>query len=998
MKRLHKISFARAARLLPVLSALLLRGPVAGAQSSEPFNPFSAFKASAEAWAMSKYGDAKPSLYTGAMHYSVPIYTYHDPDFTLPISLEYNFDGYRPSQHSGTVGYGWNLACGGVITRDIRGLPDEDKVYGPQDRVMAGYYWTAKDDFGHVSDTLDFITTMSIYANTLCTGNAPTLEMARHLNPFQQIPVFISTIMQQGVPYTNSSISYDLTPDIYHFSLPGHSGDFMFMPDGTVRVFNSDLPHGEVKVEFDEPVGGCRYGDAPPVCSFTLTLGDGVKYVFGGTVSATDYSMASSTLPSSGIPSCSATSFRLAKIIAPNGRKVEFGYSSGKQVSISGGRSYTPLYSGKDYNHESELVKNRSFSFFSVLEDVRIDNVSIVTFSYANKVQDECGASYFDDTVPTTTPSSLQGFSYAISKRLARISVRNGSGEKVEDAVLTQAHPSAGTPKMFLTSVSTLGGGAFGFTYDLAGHTLPNNDCRQTDHWGYWNGCYLPDIRTIVSFSGSRYSQMSGSGKDPNAAYARAGALTQITYPAGGVTRIEYEGHEADGGLDEEGVIYTPPAGTSIAVGGVRVKLTVDSVDGLSPGDTTRYLYCQGFLYHMPRYVFTMPLEYSNGWTGSNQVELNMIVTGYNADCNYEVSRDEPIGYGEVTRNYPDGSIARTVFSAYDTVTADRYKEENAFFPYNYEPKKGIYATLDYIGNQLVSETAPYITKPYIDRRNMRGRMLSETTEDAEGNPVKRVGCQYGTDAVHLNYIWWNDLVQVIASPWTCESPFLERETVTDYADDGSSQSTERLLAYNAAGQVTVEATTSPQIVGDTLWIVRRYLHETGEGFSHTTLPGVLRRVGVGISHGGELRKTAGEQYDYTDPAVHANPSVITSYHYQVPPVMPSLAHLGDMNINGVPALTTFTRDSLFRITRADLPGGAWVEYDWDENNIVQVRENATGNATSYQWKSLVGVTGITAPSGRTESADYDSRNRLWRRKDTAGRVTESYHYKLKNE
>ena len=98
---------------LLVLTALLLRGPVAGAQSSEPFNPFSAFKASAETWAMSKYGDAKPSLYTGAMHFSVPIYTYQDPDFTLPVSLEYNFDGYRPGQHSGTVG----LGCRYTLTR-----------------------------------------------------------------------------------------------------------------------------------------------------------------------------------------------------------------------------------------------------------------------------------------------------------------------------------------------------------------------------------------------------------------------------------------------------------------------------------------------------------------------------------------------------------------------------------------------------------------------------------------------------------------------------------------------------------------------------------------------------------------------------------------------------------------------------------------------------------------------------------------------------------------
>lgn len=68
---------------------------------------------------MIRYGNNVPSLYTGAMEYSIPVYTYSDPDFTIPISLDYHFDGFRPAQASGTVGYGWNLGCGGIITREI---------------------------------------------------------------------------------------------------------------------------------------------------------------------------------------------------------------------------------------------------------------------------------------------------------------------------------------------------------------------------------------------------------------------------------------------------------------------------------------------------------------------------------------------------------------------------------------------------------------------------------------------------------------------------------------------------------------------------------------------------------------------------------------------------------------------------------------------------------------------------------------------------------------
>ena len=118
------------ARLLSLAGALLACVPLLRAQSLEPFSPYGIFSPSVEAWQMTRYGNLTPSLYTGAMTFSLPLYTYEDPDFTIPISLEYSFDGYRPGQHSGTVGYGWYLNCGGVITREVRGLPDEGDLDG----------------------------------------------------------------------------------------------------------------------------------------------------------------------------------------------------------------------------------------------------------------------------------------------------------------------------------------------------------------------------------------------------------------------------------------------------------------------------------------------------------------------------------------------------------------------------------------------------------------------------------------------------------------------------------------------------------------------------------------------------------------------------------------------------------------------------------------------------------------------------------------------------
>ena len=41
-----------------------------------------------ESFQIAKSGNLTPSLYTGALTYSLPIYTYSDPNFNIPISKE----------------------------------------------------------------------------------------------------------------------------------------------------------------------------------------------------------------------------------------------------------------------------------------------------------------------------------------------------------------------------------------------------------------------------------------------------------------------------------------------------------------------------------------------------------------------------------------------------------------------------------------------------------------------------------------------------------------------------------------------------------------------------------------------------------------------------------------------------------------------------------------------------------------------------------------------
>src|SRR5690349_20403739 len=71
------------------------------------------------------YGEHDVSLFTGTPEVSVPIVELKEGKLKLPISLQYRADGVKVDEHPGWVGSNWSLSSGGMITRVVKGLPDE---------------------------------------------------------------------------------------------------------------------------------------------------------------------------------------------------------------------------------------------------------------------------------------------------------------------------------------------------------------------------------------------------------------------------------------------------------------------------------------------------------------------------------------------------------------------------------------------------------------------------------------------------------------------------------------------------------------------------------------------------------------------------------------------------------------------------------------------------------------------------------------------------------
>ena len=324
-----------------VLALFILLPQPASAQDTDPFSYAASIIPSANAAEMMKYGNLTPSLYTGAMSYSLPVYTYQDEDFTIPVNLNYHFDGYRPAHHSGPYGMGWTLNCGGVITREVVGLPDE---YNSND-VYGFYFLTRRYSQDAISlrqslqnDSFPYISDSGAYYASHSTPYLPSLDLFQFLG---DTPLLSSSPITY-VSLSNSNLPelFDPASDVYHFHFDGIDGKFIILPSGKVLVFESSVPPEELSITMN--MNGAAAGNA----TITIKTGNGTSYLFGGDDSLIDYSF-DATLPT--VSDKFFSSLKLHKVTSANGRMVEYDYS---EPGYQFGRSFIDV----SYSPEVRLI------------------------------------------------------------------------------------------------------------------------------------------------------------------------------------------------------------------------------------------------------------------------------------------------------------------------------------------------------------------------------------------------------------------------------------------------------------------------------------------------------------------------------------------------------------------------------------------------------------------------------------------------------------------
>jgi len=112
-----------------------------------------------------KYGDFPVSLNSGVIAVNVPLGKLKGHKLDVNLGLSYHASGIKVTDVASRVGLGWVLNAGGVISRNVRGLPDETPNNGYWDLKDNGIY-DFENDLLDLTNTSDYTTMVNVARGT----------------------------------------------------------------------------------------------------------------------------------------------------------------------------------------------------------------------------------------------------------------------------------------------------------------------------------------------------------------------------------------------------------------------------------------------------------------------------------------------------------------------------------------------------------------------------------------------------------------------------------------------------------------------------------------------------------------------------------------------------------------------------------------------------------------------------------------------------------------
>jgi len=466
---------------------------------------------SPDAAALGKYGQYPVSMSTGLVQIDIPIYSIDLPLITIPISISYHASGIKVDEISSTVGLGWALNAGGVITRSVKGLPD----------AKFGMTGVIKDE--------DFIHNIGPNGTREDTKNV-------HLYNFYKGE-------QTG--------SYDPESDVYYYNACGLSGSFRFDIEGNLI----QIPLSNNKIEYDSSRD-----------IFNITGADGTIYYFEDKEYAKpnqgDYRQVSSWYLSK-IRTIDGKTLNFEYTLDNNYYQeiyesylLKETYTPSVEINIGQRVNYIRNSVNTDNTLYIKSIKFPGGSIKFTHTDDRKDRRKYKLSSigiYNNKNEYIKGFSFQQGYFTDSHSLSAEDVGTLIvndnSKRFYRLKLDKLFMLNKAGAIVANYSFDYNTTKLLPPY------------YDISIAQTPNRYFGQ-DLWGYYNG--IETNKSLCTFDSVIFytDQIDPADRSINVEYAQACILKRITYPTSGYTEFEYEGNKSYtksmGGLRIKNIISFP--------------------------------------------------------------------------------------------------------------------------------------------------------------------------------------------------------------------------------------------------------------------------------------------------------------------------------------------------------------------------------------------------------------------------------------------------------
>jgi len=453
---------------------------------------------SPEAAAFAKYGNTPVNLYTGTPTISIPIASVRGRTIEVPISLNYDASGIKVEQLATWAGLGWNLNAGGMVTRQVNGLPDDYLTSLPS------YF-----PFYHTSISADY---------EFAKGFTPTENSIYPQGQLQQYFAFMRKVTRQD---TNEK--YDIQPDTYSFNALGISGT-IFINYSNATAYCIESPELKITPIFFPQLG------IQQLAGWEIMDAGGNKYFFNQSETTHVYD----NDPNDSYRTYNSA-WALTKVITTNNRDtVNFNYTT------------LPVW-------EQEQLAGRG----DVYEDFNLNSICgldqmIVSVAPTYKIsQLELTSIYINGKVAAQIDATLSRTDLVGKHALTRIAVVGSDGVTTQQVQFHHSYFGSGTNekelRLRLDSVRFFGKTLVNpqvykfYYYD----GLPSRESKAQDYWGYYNGANTANTLIPYNYSLDKDNQsFQGAKRIPNFSFATAGTMYKIKYPTGGTTDFTYQPHK----------------------------------------------------------------------------------------------------------------------------------------------------------------------------------------------------------------------------------------------------------------------------------------------------------------------------------------------------------------------------------------------------------------------------------------------------------------------